>query len=87
MMASWDTRLAGAEALLRATVPWLDETALRDVRATLLAELIAAPDQEEQNACIQALRLLEDGIRRYPRFELGAWVADVAPTKPRCGKR
>lgn len=77
-MTRSDIRLAAAEVLLEATAPWLDETALRDVRATLRADLIVAIDEAEREVVFEALRLLEKGLRRYPRFSLGSWVRGVS---------
>jgi len=58
-----ELRLAATEALLGAIAPWLDDEALRGVRAHLRADLIAARKDADRLVSLHALRFLDE---RFP---------------------
>jgi len=81
MITEEELRLAGADKMLMAIVPWLTDRAVLDVNATLRAELVCARDPEERMACLYALDLLSAGRERLSAFDFGAWTRKRAPER------
>jgi hypothetical protein len=59
-----ELRLSATEAVLEAVAPWLDEEALLGARTKLRGSLIVAREDRQRRACLGALRLLEERLRR-----------------------